>query len=243
MLCLVWFGLIWIGWIPTPVTELVCKVSTFRGLDGRDFPKNSKKKFAYQCVLHLLLTERSWDLLLTSNSMHLNELHCCVFVYKQVSAPRIRLILGRKNLRGGSLGKNPSRDRPIFAPCVLSRPARMHLNSHQWDHLHIASHHHFQLFKFPNQVASSFLCDLNMVDFDQVPSLVTSGDTWKQIYICLLKHRHRPPVTFWHQMVAKKGRRPDRRLGRPNQLIVWNVDQSRHLLLLDRPPNHRYFWG
>ena len=98
-------------------------------------------------------------------------------------------------------------------------------------------------FIFPNQVASSFLCDLNMVDFDQVPSLVTSGDTWWQIYICLLKHRHRPPVTFWHQMVAKKGRRPDRRLGRPNQLIVWNVDQSRHLLLLNRPPNHQYFWG
>ena len=149
----------------------------------------------------------------------------------------------KKTSEGGSLGKNPSRDRPIFAPCVLSRPARMHLNSHQWDHLHIASHHHFQLFYFQIMSHQVFCVTLRWLTLTRFPSLFTSGDTWKQIYICLLKHRHRPPVTFWHQMVAKKGRRADRRLGRPNQLIVWNVDQSRHLLLLDRPPNHRYFWG
>ena len=30
-------------------------------------------------------------------------------------------------------------DWPIFAPCVLVQPTRMHLNSHQWDHLHICA--------------------------------------------------------------------------------------------------------
>lgn len=90
----------------------------------------------------------------------------------------------KKTSEGGSLGKNPSRDRPIFAPCVLSRPARMHLNSHQWDHLHIASHHHFQLFYFQIRLHQVFCVTLTWWTLTRFPAwshLVTPGSRYTSV--------------------------------------------------------------
>ena len=67
----------------------------------------------------------------------------CVYVlaYKQDPAPNIPLIRRKTAERGSG----------NFCPLACTGwAACMHLNSHQWDHLHIPGHHHFQIF-FPNE--------------------------------------------------------------------------------------------
>ena len=58
---------------------------------------------------------------------------------------------------GASADKRKIISKAILPPCVRGRTPCMHLNSHQWDHLHSASHHHFQLFQLSHLICMQSL--------------------------------------------------------------------------------------
>ena len=89
--------------------------------------------------------------------------------------------------------------KPILPPCVHGRTLCMHLNSHQWDHLHSASHHHFQLFQPPHLICMQSL--FSMFHLGQPRNRgrahLIGAIFWGLFHIDLEIYQEKKLLTFW----------------------------------------------
>ena len=100
--------------------------------------------------------------------MHLNE--------QQAAKERpINMLL---HARASTADKREIISKAILPPCVRGRTPCMHLNSHQWDHLHSASHHHFQLFQLSHLIYACNHCFLCFILLSQEILLYQGTSYW-----------------------------------------------------------------
>ena len=110
----------------------------------------------------------------------------------------------------------------ILPPCVHGRTLCMHLNSHQWDHLHCAGHHHFQLFQPPHLICMQSLFSM----FHLAQPKWSMGTSYWGYFLEPFPHRSRDLsgkeiidflVHFSPSVFCRTGSR---------LVVVWNVAQS-----------------